>query len=153
MQYDILPFVDALSRTFRDMAEIEIGIGPVEEPDGTIVFSDATATIGLMGTERASLVMTVEEPLALEITQRVTGKAAGLEDRLVGDTIGELLNMVVGAAQRGSPVKFDFSLPVSIRGKNHEVRAVSKGYFRRVLCSAAGGKVGLYLARTPVTDQ
>jgi CheY-specific phosphatase CheX len=38
------------------------------------------------------------------------------EDRLLMDAVGELLNMIAGAAQRNSPVRYDFSLPSAYKG-------------------------------------
>ena len=145
--FEITPFVNTMNRTFKDMVGVELSNGAVELPDDSKVLSDITATMGIHGEDKASLVVTVDESASLFLTKVMTGKDVKLEDRIVTDTIGELLNMIVGAAQKESKQKFDFSVPVTFMGKNHEVRAVNRGYFRRVMSHFSEGTVGLYLAK------
>lgn len=148
MQFEFEPFIEAMNRTFKYMAGEELLNGPCEIWDGSRIFADVTAIMGLSGDEKGSLVLTVTEQAAIKLTSTITGKDVTLEDRLITDTIGELINIIVGSAQRNSSVKFDFSVPVSIKGKNHEVRAVSEGYFKRIISKMSGEEVGLYLAKT-----
>ena len=44
------------------------------------------------------------------------------EDRMMMDAAGELLNIIVGAAQRNSPVRYDFSLPSAYKGDAYPLR-------------------------------
>ncbi len=146
MNIDFSPFVNSMNLTFSDMVGVELLNGPYESMNGGETLADVSVNIGVTGDVRASIVLTVTEPAALLITKQTTGRdASGLGERIVTDTMGELLNMIVGAAQRHSNVKFDFSLPVAIEGSNHQVRSVFKNDFRRVVSKMSGEEVALYL--------
>ena len=82
---------------------------------------------------------------AVYLTHAITGKERELGDPLVGDTVGELLNMIVGSAQRESAAKFHFGLPVCIGGREHLVRPLLGVEFRQVVSTLPTGEIGLYL--------
>ena len=146
MKIDFTPFVNSLNRTFSDMVGQELLNGPYENMDKGETFADISVNIGLTGDVKASLVLTVTENAALQITKTTTGKQdIKMEDKIVTDTVGELLNMIVGSTQRHSNLKWDFSLPLAIEGRNHEVRSIFKSNFRRVVSKMHGETVGLYL--------
>ena len=44
------------------------------------------------------------------------------EDRMLMDTAGELLNIIVGSAQRNSQTRYDFSLPSAFKGEGYPLR-------------------------------
>ena len=146
MKVDFTPFVNSMNRTFSDMVGVEILNGPYESMSGGEMLADVSVNIGLTGDVKASLLLTATEKAAMIVTRNTTGKDdVKLGDRLVSDSIGEILNMIAGAAQRHSSFKFDFSLPVAIEGRNHEVRSVFKSNFRRVISKMSGEEIGLYL--------
>lgn len=143
---DFSPFIESLNRTFSDMVGLELVNGPYEEVTGGETLADVSVNIGLTGDVKASLLLTADERAALLITQKTTGKQnVNLGDRIVSDTMGELLNMIVGSAQRHAKIKFEFSLPVNIEGRRHKVRTIFNAGFRRVISKMQGEEVGLYL--------
>ena len=150
MPFEFEPFVEAMNRTFRYMAGEELDNGSLNHWDGSQIFADVSAVMGISGEEKGTLVLTVSEKAALKLTAIITGLDVTLEDRLVTDTIGELINIIVGSAQRHSVARFDFSIPLAIKGRNHEVRAVSEGYFKYMLSHMSGEEIGLYMAKTPL---
>ncbi len=145
MKIDFTPFVNSMNRTFSDMLGAELLNGPYEELEGDEMLADVSVNIGLSGDEKAVLVLTANESAGLLITKLTTGKDVKITDRIVSDTMGELLNMIVGAAQRHSNIKFDFSIPMAVSGSNHSIRSVFKGKYRRVNSKMHGVEVGLYL--------
>jgi len=146
MKIDFTPFVNSMNRTFSDMVGIEITNGAYEDMTGGEMLADVSVNIGLTGEARASLLFTATEHAALEITKTTTGKSdVKISDRIVTDAMGELLNMIVGAAQRHANIKFDFSLPIAVEGKNHSVRSVFRSNFRRVISKMGAEEIGLYL--------
>jgi CheY-specific phosphatase CheX len=146
MKLDFAPFVNAMNLTFSDMVGIEILNGPYEHMKGDDNLADVSVNIGLTGEVKASILLTVSESAAIMITTNTTGKEnVSFRDRIVTDTMGEILNMVVGQAQRHSNHKFDFSLPIAVEGRNHSVRSVFDSDYRRVLSKMSGEEVGLYL--------
>ena len=140
------PFVNAMSRTFREMVGVELVHGPYEEMEGNEVLADVSTNIGLSGESRAVLLLTADEAAALKVTKLTTGKDVAIHDKLVTDTIGELLNVFVGAAQRHSNIKFNFSIPMAVSGKNHTISSLfNRGRRQRVVSKMEGSEVSLYL--------
>jgi len=149
--FEFDPFLSALNRTFRDMADIELVNGSIqtasesENADG--LRADVSSVVGIFGPEKASLILTLTEEVALNIASIISGRRLELEDALVCDTAGELLNMTVGSAQRLSAVKFSFAIPVSIQGRGHGLRANKDNISKYVISKGAGGDVGLILVK------
>ena len=154
MRYDLSPFVQAMNHTFREMADVELINGPEEEYKERMIRADVSAFISLRSDQNVSVILTVPDHAARLLTERIGGKNAVLDEQRVTDTIGELLNMLVGYAQRKSTFKFTFSIPISIIGKNHEVNLIptdgQQAYCRRVVSRMSGDPVTLYLANSPV---
>lgn len=153
-------FVDAMNDVFRKMIQQDLVNGPIEEHQGEKIHADVSAHLPLMNDQEACLVITVPEAIAVEMVRTISGRQVAFEDSLISDTVGEILNMIVGKAQKVG--KFQFSLPVIARGRAHEVRILSAGRSRRVLSALTGGapgagggprgsagSVGLYLVSSP----
>ena len=151
MTIDFTPFVDSMNRTFLDMTGVELLNGPFEEIAGDEMLADVSVNIGLSGTQRAVIVLTANEAAAVHITKITTGKDVPVTNHLVTDTLGELLNMLVGAAQQYANIKFNFSIPMAVTGKGHSIRSIVSGSYRRVISKIQGMDVGLYLIETAKT--
>ncbi|MDX1957010.1 MAG: chemotaxis protein CheX [Leptospiraceae bacterium] len=152
MKFKIFPFLDGLQRTFRGMAGVTLEnpkIGEYNEPE---FFSDYTCSIGLIGIERASLILTLSEKVATEITSMITGKVLSGGEKIITDTIGELLNMAVGVAQKLSGEKFDFSLPVSVKGKSHQINVIKDKRTFRAIFLLNGEEICLYLTNSQIME-
>lgn len=146
MNIDFAPFVESMNLTFHDMAGIEIANGPFEEQVDAEALADISVSIGLTGQVKASVLLTTSSRLAIIIAEKVTGMDnLKVGDRIVTDAMGEMLNMIVGAAQRHSNVKFDFALPVAVEGSSHMVHPSPGVGYRRVVSKMEGGDISLYL--------
>ncbi|MCB1193100.1 MAG: chemotaxis protein CheX [Leptospiraceae bacterium] len=152
MSLEITPFIDALNQTFEDMVEIKLNNEPVEILQSDTIYSDVSSSIGIFNEKQnMSLVISVSFETAIFMTQRVTGKKnVNINDKIIMDTIGEILNMIVGSAQKRSEIKFDFSIPISIKGKDHEV-CTPMGHYKCVTSkfynNAEKLVIGLYLVK------
>jgi CheY-specific phosphatase CheX len=146
MKFEFKPFIDALNRTFKEMVGEEPINGAPEEPDGKDIMADVSAHIGLMGPEKANVVLILTNNIAKQIVKTIMGIDPKDDDhQIVADTVGEILNMIIGSTQRHSPIKFEFSLPGVIIGNSHEVRLLSGGHYRKVISKLSGEDIGLYL--------
>ncbi|MBL8033364.1 MAG: chemotaxis protein CheX [Leptospiraceae bacterium] len=84
-------------------------------------FQHVTAKIDLSGDVAGTLWLNISDPgikLAMEKLQIPNSD----EDRMLMDTAGELLNIIVGSAQRNSQDRYDFSLPSAYKGDGYPVR-------------------------------
>ncbi len=154
MKLEIAPFVNAMNHTFKEMAGVELVNGSEEPFEEKLIQADASAIISLRSDENASIVLTVSEVAARTLTTKISRPNTIINERRMTDTLGELLNMLVGDAQRRSTSKFSFSIPVSIFGKNHEVNLIAQAgrqvICRRVVSRMMGENVVLYLANAQV---
>jgi CheY-specific phosphatase CheX len=84
-------------------------------------FQSVTARIDLTGSASATLWLNISHPGVVLAMQRLNIPYSD-EDRMMMDAAGELLNIIVGAAQRNSPVRYDFSLPSAYKGDAYPLR-------------------------------
>ncbi|MCB1193101.1 MAG: chemotaxis protein CheX [Leptospiraceae bacterium] len=145
-------FVEAMRSTFFEMADINLEI---EEPRDFLreeeIYTDISSTIGIFGNERLSVIFTSRESSLIRIIEKITGKKVTWKDRLLTDTTGELLNILVGRAQKISVERFNFSVPITVKGKDHEVRTPYGSYNyvnSYFLSQGEKNNTGLYIVRT-----
>jgi len=154
MKLELSPFVQAMNYTFKEMAGVELINGPEEDFAQKLIQADVSAIISVRSDENASVILTASDQAARTLTREINGPNVKLDDHRLTDTLGELLNMLVGQAQRNTLSKFSFSIPVSIFGKNHEVNLISQDgrhvFCRRVISRMSGESIGVYLANAPV---
>jgi hypothetical protein len=84
-------------------------------------FQSVTSRIDLSGKSSATLWLNISHPGVVLAMQRLNIPNSD-EDRMMMDAAGELLNIIVGAAQRNSPVRYDFSLPSAYKGDSYPLR-------------------------------
>ncbi|MEM7183258.1 MAG: chemotaxis protein CheX [Spirochaetota bacterium] len=111
-----------------------------ENHDSDQIYTDISSTIGLYGSSKMALILTMSEQSVLVISENIMGASLSWEDNLVSDTMGEILNILVGVAQKDSPEKFSFSIPITIKGKEHEVRVPKKTYTKVTFIFSHEGK-------------
>jgi len=154
MKYEIDVFMDALVITLSTMAGMEIAGKDYQQPQSATVYADVSTHIDLFGSEEnARLVLTMSEKAAVKMGSETTGKEViSLINPVITDSLGEILNILVGAAQKNSSTKFDFSLPVVLKGKNHEVHSLSQNYehcYNMHLIEDTDAYMSLFLAYMP----
>jgi hypothetical protein len=84
-------------------------------------FQDVSARIDLEAEQPATIWLNITQPGVSLVMQSLKIPHAD-EDRMLMDTVGELLNIVVGAAQRNSTVRYEFSLPKAYKGDGYALR-------------------------------
>ncbi|MBS0616852.1 MAG: chemotaxis protein CheX [Spirochaetes bacterium] len=84
-------------------------------------YQSVTARIDLSGDARATLWLNVGHPGVVIAMKKLNIPNAD-EDRMFMDTVGELLNIIVGSAQRNTPCRYDFSLPRCYKGEAYPLR-------------------------------
>lgn len=84
-------------------------------------FQSVTARIDITGKVSGTLWLNISHPGIVLAMQRLE-IPHGDEDRMMMDAAGELLNIIVGSAQRNSSVRYDFSLPLAYKGDSYPLR-------------------------------
>ena len=79
---------------------------------------------------RGSLSITFEQPLILEIMNKMLGEKPEFINDEVTDLVGEITNMVTGGAKNLLSEKgydFDMATPAVVSGKNHTISHKARG--------------------------
>lgn len=84
-------------------------------------FQNITSKIELSGDVTATLWLNISDPGVAIAMQKLQIPKSD-EDRMLMDTAGELLNIIVGSAQRNSLTRYDFSLPSAYKGEAYPLR-------------------------------
>lgn len=96
-----------------------------------------------LGEQIAVVVLATDAATAVELARTISGAEVGSDDPLLGDTMGEILNVVAGAARRRA--HFTFGIPSLARDKRQIMRLLERRYQSR-RCLVGGGAVDLFFS-------
>ena len=111
-------FVDATTSVFDMM------LGAALTPQDPVTGSgkpahDICGIIGLSGDSKGLVTLSLSREAALSATEALLGARPAEMDASVADTVGELTNMVAGAAKAKLPGTLNMSLPSVVTGSEH----------------------------------
>lgn len=116
------PFVEATFSVFRTMLKMELQRGALYLKEGFQPRHGISGIIGLSGSARGTVLLGMSAELAMEVTTLLTEQRPTYIDSEVIDAIGELTNMIAGAAKaKLAQLQMSISLPSVIAGMNHTV--------------------------------
>lgn len=119
----INPFISSLSNAFSTMLGVEVHRGDLSLKEGHKPAHEVSGVIGLSGSAVGMVVLSFSRDLALKAASAMLMVEATEIDDDVTDAVGELTNMVAGAAKsKLEEYHLSISLPSVITGKDHEVR-------------------------------
>jgi chemotaxis protein CheX len=123
IQY-INPFITSLATTFQTMLGCEVRRGVLEFKATAAPLHDYSGVIGLSGKAVGTVVVSLSANVALQATSAMLlTPAEEVLERDIIDAVGELANMVAGAAKaKLEEFEMSVSLPSVITGKAHTVR-------------------------------
>jgi chemotaxis protein CheX len=118
----INPFVSATVETFKSMVRTTAAPGRIMLVKGANLQYDISGIIGLSGGAKGTVALSFPKITALKTVSEFIGEKIVTVDETVKDAIGELANIVAGAAKKDlSQFKISISLPTVIFGDGHEV--------------------------------
>lgn len=112
--------------TFTTMFSTEPGVEKAVQCEDLGPSDGLTAIVGLGGAVRGSIVFQCGTPAAQHLTQLMTGEAAGPDDQLIKDGIGEMGNIVAGGVKKhldSLGTNVSISIPTVVQGHLHRVSA------------------------------
>lgn len=125
------PFLASLVNVLTTMASTELKPGKPGLKKDELARGDVSGLIGLVGPQtKGSFSVSFDEPLALEIMERMLGERPTKINEEVTDMVGEITNMVTGGAKKMLAEKgydFDMATPMVVAGKNHTITHRSEG--------------------------
>jgi chemotaxis protein CheX len=118
----INPFIKATVQTFSSMMATEIKPGKIGLKSADPLRCDVSGIIGLSGGARGSVALSFPRITALKVMSAFVGEKILALDKETLDGIGELANIVAGAAKQDlDQYRITISLPTVILGDGHEL--------------------------------
>jgi len=118
----INPFIESATTVFRTMLSLDVTRGTLYVKDGFQPSLEITGVIGLSGIAKGSVLLGVSKSVALSATELLLGEHVSTIDHNVVDAVGELTNMIVGAAKaKLESLNLNMGLPTVVVGKNHTI--------------------------------
>ncbi len=123
----INPFIESLVTTFRTMLAQEVTRGEMWVKRDETPLHELSGVIGLSGKAVGSVVLSLSAELAMKAASHMLMDQITEVNDDVTDAVGELANMVAGAA-KAQLAEYDMSvsLPNVITGTNHHIRFPSE---------------------------
>ena len=117
------PFIVSTCDVFRTMLSCNLTRGPIALKDGSEPKYEVSGLIGLSGKYQGMVVVSLSRETALAATGILAGTKPTELNADVVDAIGELANMIAGAAKgRLEKHELSISLPSVICGTQHCIR-------------------------------
>jgi len=119
----INPFVNATKVTFETMVHTAVTPGKIMLLSGSKLNYDISGIIGLSGGAKGTVAISFPRVTALKVVSEFIGEKQLALDETVKDAVGELANIIAGAAKKDlTQYKISISLPTVIIGENHKVQ-------------------------------
>lgn len=119
----INPFVTATMETFKSMVKTAVTPGKISLVSTSHLKYDISGIIGLSGGAKGTVSLSFPRLTALKAVSEFIGEKQLALDDTVKDAVGELANIVAGAAKKDlTQYKISISLPSVIIGENHQVQ-------------------------------
>jgi len=116
----INPFVTATINVFTTMVDCPVQRGEIYLKDGNLCQEEVTGVIGLSGKAQGVVAVHMSSGLAIYAAGAMLGETPSGIDEDVIDVIGEITNMISGAAKAELvELELSVSLPTVIRGPDH----------------------------------
>ncbi len=119
----INPFIKATMETFSSMIGIPAKAGKIYLRKAGTQSYDISGIIGLSGGVQGNIALSFPKATALNVVGRFIGETIVDLNNDVVDAIGELANIVAGAAKRSlAEFNISISLPTVVTGSEHQVK-------------------------------
>ncbi|MEA1867504.1 MAG: chemotaxis protein CheX [Thermodesulfobacteriota bacterium] len=126
----INPFLEATIDVLKTMAFVESRPGKPYLKKDDLAKGDVSGIIGFTGAATGSMALSFSEKCILKIVSNMLGEESKEINDDIKDAVGELTNMVSGAARKNlEPIGLSLSaaIPTVVAGKGHSVSHVMGG--------------------------
>lgn len=120
----INPFIAATTNAFATMLGVTVRRERPQVDRSFRALADVSGIIGITGRVRGAVVLSFPAALARKVTERLIGEPVAPDDPAVGDTVGELANIVAGGVKKDYAdlgVEFQISTPTVATGPRHKI--------------------------------
>lgn len=141
MQADqIVPFIEATKDVFAKMLRMSVRFGKPTSHVSKEPMHDVSGIVGLSGDLVGVVVLTFPTDVAVKCVEALAGAPASPEGEEFADAIGEIANMVSGAAKaRIKGRNLSIGCPSVVTGPGHKVRQITEAPSIRIPCMTDAG--------------
>jgi chemotaxis protein CheX len=119
----INPFISATVSVFAKLLSCHLKRGEIYIKRSFQPEYQASGVIGLSGKATGTVALTLDRNVALQATDALLGERFEEINAEVADTVGELTNMIAGAAKAQlEDLELNMGLPSVVLGKNHIIQ-------------------------------
>lgn len=117
----VIPFVNSVRSVFTTMVGVPTTVDkPSLKPEPAPSF-DVSGIIGFSGQVVGSVVVSFQKQAAIRLVEAFSGSNLSVEDPDFADAIGELTNMIAGAAKKDLGGLASITTPSVIIGAGHHI--------------------------------
>lgn len=122
----INPFISAAVDVFATMLKCDLTRGELFTNTNFHPAHEVSGIIGLSGKASGTVIVSVDNNVALSITEAMLGERPDSIDSDVIDAIGEVTNMIAGKAKSSlEQLAMSLAMPTVITGKDHVINFAS----------------------------
>jgi chemotaxis protein CheX len=149
----INPFINSLDNAFMTMLDCKVQRGQPALKDDQWPKNEISGVIGLSGKAIGTVVLSLSKEVALHAASHMLMCECTEINEEVVDAVGELTNMVAGAAKAElEELHMSVSLPNVITGRNHVIRFPSDVQPIYVPFTSKWGNLTLEVGLSPVKE-
>jgi chemotaxis protein CheX len=142
----INPFIDAVRSVFSTMVHVDVTIGKPRISD-VLPRYDISGIIGMSGDVIGSVVLSFPAPVAKLVIGKFAGSDLAVESHDFADALGEIVNMISGAAK----AKFEgrnvsISTPSVVVGPGHTIARPTNTTCISLPCAVYCGEFSIDIA-------
>ncbi len=141
----IVPFAQSVRKVLSTMASIEVTIGRPHVKTTPAPEYDYSGIIGFSGKIIGTVVVSFRKETAIKLVEAFASEPVSPESPDFADAIGELTNMIAGAAKPHLGGEASITVPSVIMGKGHTVSRPNDIPCLVVPCSTAVGEFAVEL--------
>ncbi|MBN1435490.1 MAG: chemotaxis protein CheX [Sedimentisphaerales bacterium] len=142
----INPFLNSIRSVFDTMIQIPLTIGKPSLKKDAVPRYDISSIIGLSGEVSGCVVLNLSEALAMQLASGLIGEEVTEIDESCTDAIGEIANMIAGAAKKDLPGENNsISVPSIIIGR-HKIRYPRGLPIISIPCDTSAGRLAVEVA-------
>jgi len=121
----VIPFVNSIRDVFSKMAKVQTTVDRPFLKEGTSASYDISGIIGFSGEVVGSVVLCFQTVAAVKLVEAFAGMPIDPNTPDFTDAVGELANMVAGAAKKNLEAKASITVPNVVIGKDHHIARLS----------------------------
>ncbi len=142
----IVPFVKSAQDVFSTMAATKVTVGKPTIKKDPMPSYDISGIVGFSGEVVGSIVVSFHEQTSVKLVEAFAGEALEYGSNDFIDALGELCNMVAGAAKKDFGLDASISIPSVITGANHRVARMSDAPCLVIPCTTAAGEFAMEIS-------